>query len=196
MDADSWTETDAALRAEADGLLSGGLRDVLADYGEVHVVGSYMMRLMAWRDLDIHLVTDTVDRSASFELGGRLAALLTPHRMQYRDETVAGTAGLPAGLYWGVYLGDERAGGWKLDIWITDQRGLERVQAYCRMIEGRLSASTRETILMIKSQCWSRSEYRKSFGSAEIYEAVLDHGVRDLEGFWRYLEAHSGGVAR
>ena len=187
----SWTEVDAGLRAEADALLDKGLREVLATYGEAHVVGSYSMKLMAWRDLDVHLVMQPLDRKTFFELGGRLAALLTPERVHYRDETEGRSAGLPNGLYWGVYLGDERQGAWKLDIWATDARGLDRVVSYCRGIERRLSVSTRETILMIKSQCWQHAEYRRSFASGDIYEAVLDHGVRSVESFWTFLNGRA-----
>ena len=39
-------QTEAEIRAEADKLLSSGLRETLESYGEVHVVGSYRMRLM------------------------------------------------------------------------------------------------------------------------------------------------------
>ena len=61
--------TEAEIRAEADKLLSSGLRETLESYGKVHVVGSYRMRLMAWRDLDIHLVREAVDKTAFFALG-------------------------------------------------------------------------------------------------------------------------------
>lgn len=185
---ENWAKVDAALRAEAGEFLANGLRDALASYGSVHVVGSYMMELMAWRDLDLHLVPKVLDRTSFFELGSRLAVLLEPQRMHYRDETGAGTVGLPSGLYWGVYLGDERAGGWKLDIWATDARGLERVESYCHAIQRRLSAPTRKVILGIKAQCWQHPEYRRSFGSGDIYEAVLEHGIEDVRGFWSFLE--------
>jgi hypothetical protein len=148
-----------------------------------------MMQLMTWRDLDIHLVPEELDRTSFFALGGHIAELLTPHRMQFRDETVGGTEGLPSGLYWGVYLGNERAGGCKLDIWATDARGLDRVHAYCRGIERRLSEQSRDIIMAIKAECWQHPEYRRSFGSGDIYEAVLEHDIRDVRAFWEHLEA-------
>lgn len=194
----SWTESGVAvhvaLRAEADELLASGLLDVLASYGAVHVVGSHRLGLMAWRDLDIHLVPWILDRSSFFELGSRIAEVVVPHRMHYRDETIVGTDGLPSGLYWGVYLGEERAGAWKLDIWATDERGLERVQAYCRRIEQRLTVDSRGIILAIKEKCWQLPECRKRFGSGDVYEAVLEHGVRDVAGLWDYLERRPYGT--
>jgi hypothetical protein len=93
------TESDEALRREADGLLDAGLRDTIATYGEVHIIGSYALRVMTWRDLDIHVVRDPPDLAGFFALGGAIAALLEPHRMHFRDERRVGTAGLPRGSY-------------------------------------------------------------------------------------------------
>lgn len=100
----------AEIRTEADRLLRAGLLALLRTYRDVHVVGSYQLHLMTWRDLDIHLVHDHADVRAFFSLGGEIAALLHPHRMHFRDESLAVAPGLPPGFYWGLYLGDERAG--------------------------------------------------------------------------------------
>src|SRR5215210_9334931 len=107
------------IRSEADRILQSGLLALLAAYGEVHVLGSYALGVMTWRDLDVHLVHEQLAVEPFFRLGGELAALLRPHRMHFRDESIVATAGLPRGLYWGIYLGDERAGAWKIDLWHT-----------------------------------------------------------------------------
>lgn len=72
-------ETDQELRAEADRLLASGLPALLADYGEVHIVGSYALRLMVWRDLDIHLVQE--------RQSGRL--IVNAQRIRVEKTTVA-----------------------------------------------------------------------------------------------------------
>ena len=180
-------ETDKELRAEADRLLERGLRAVVNRFGEVHVGGSYKLQLMTWRDLDIHLVRSTLERQAFFEMGGMIADLLRPHRMHYRDETAIATKGLPRGLYWGIYLGDERRGAWKIDIWATDHDGYEPTRAYCEAIEKRLSDSARASILRIKAACWSHPQYRREFASGDIYSAVLDHGIDNIDAFWKFL---------
>ena len=187
-------ETDEELRSEADRLLGSGLRAILVDYGKVHVIGSYALRLMVWRDLDIHVVREAIDRNKFFDLGARIANLLKPHRMHYRDETIKATPGLPRGLYWGVYLGDERGGAWKIDIWVSERAEFEATRAYCERIGSRVSESDRPIILRIKSACWRHPEYRRQFSSADIYSAVLDHGVVDQDGFWEFLRARNLAV--
>lgn len=181
------SDHDEELRAEADRLLASGLREILTDYGEFNIVGSYALRLMAWRDLDIHLVRAELDRKSFFELGARIADLLSPHRMHYRDQTIVTTEGLPAGFYWGVYLGDEREGAWKIDIWLTNSEGFRAVREYGERISKRLTDATRQSILDIKTSCWKHPQYRKGFSSTDIYDAVLDHGINNAEEFWGFL---------
>jgi hypothetical protein len=178
---------DAQIRAEADSLLKSGLIDLLGRYGEVHLTGSYALGLMTWRDLDIHIVRDAVDCMSFFGLGGRIADLLQPHRMHYRDERIGETPRLPRGLYWGIYLGDERKGAWKIDVWTSTRADFEPSRRFCADVQQRLTAEAREKILAIKSICWQHPEYRRSFSSADIYEAVLDNEIKDADGFWTYL---------
>ena len=180
------------IQSEADQILGSGLRAVLARYGDVHVVGSYALGLMTWRDLDIHLVQDAPDVHAFFRLGGEIAHLLQPHRMHFRDERAVATPGLPPGLYWGVYLGDERAGAWKIDVWMTGRQEYESMSRFGDRIAAQLNDQNRAAILAIKSACWRHPEYRRGFTSADVYAAVLDRGVLDVATFWSHLRATKG----
>ena len=180
------------LRAEADRILDSGLRTLLAENGDVHVVGSYTLGLMTWRDLDIHVVRDDPDVEMFFHLGGRIAALLHPHRMHFRDESRVRTPDLPRGFYWGVYLGNERRGAWKIDIWQTNQDSFDAVRRFGDSISARLDATSRQAIVAIKALCWTHPEYRRGFTSADVYSAVLDRGVRDITAFWNDLGERKG----
>jgi len=115
-------ETDEELRAEADQLLASGLRQVLSDYGEIRIIGSYTLHLMVWRDLDIVLEMPRIDRKAFFELGGRISQLLQPFKMFLTDYTVAAGEYDFHGLYWGIRLGDLRQGAWKIDLHAEDRQ--------------------------------------------------------------------------
>jgi hypothetical protein len=185
-------DTNEELRAEADKLLASGLSRALSRYGEVHAVGSYALGLMTWRDLDIHVVRTTPDLDEFFAVGAQLASLLKPHRMHLRDERIVATDGLPRGLYWGIYLGDERAGAWKIDVWATDRAGLDSSLQFAQRIAARLDSETRGAILRIKAQCWRHPEYRRGFSSADVYAAVLDRGIRTPEAFWTDLQGAKG----
>jgi len=182
----------STIRSEADDILRSGLQAILARHGDVHIVGSYALGLMTWRDLDIHVVREEQDVAAFFSLGGEIARLLTPHRMHFRDESTAGTPGLPRGYYWGIYLGDERSGAWKIDIWQTDRQAFDLVRRFADDLSARLNETNRAVILQIKAACWQHPQYRRGFTSADVYAAVLDRGVRDVPGFWADLRATKG----
>jgi hypothetical protein len=99
---------------------------------------------------------------------------------------------LPLGLYWGIYLGDERAGAWKIDIWETNGQAFDSVRRFGDELLARLNDNNRAVILAIKAACWQHPQYRRGFTSADIYAAVLDRGVRDIEGFWVDLRERKG----
>lgn len=184
------TALDRLIRKEADQLLEEkGLRELLRQYGIPHVSGSYLLHLMAWRDLDIYLETESLTELDFFTLGGRITSILNPARMSFRNERIAQTPGLPYGLYWGVYLGNEREGAWKLDIWAVDANECQRLLKYCNDLAERLTPTTRLQILGIKSQCWNDPDYRRSYTSTDIYCAVLDEGITDIKGFREYLQS-------
>ncbi len=178
---------DKTLRNEAKHLLSAGLHDLLATYGTVHVYGSYALGLMTWRDLDVHVVRASMNRDEFFALGGQLLTLLNPHRMHFRDETSVRTAGLPAGFYWGIHLTNEPFGPWKIDVWAVTPAIDEHTRQRMAALRERLSEDARKHILAIKAAVHAHPQYRRSFTSSDVYEAVLEHGVVDLPDFWHYL---------
>jgi hypothetical protein len=147
---------------------------------------------MAWRDLDIYLVSDEVLLPDFFHMGSQIAELLTPTKMHFRNEREAKTEGLPEGLYWGIYLGNEKEGAWKIDIWTVNNEQYRKLEGYCRDIERRMTATLREKIMRIKAECWRRRGYRRRYTSRDIYEAVIEKGVEDLLGFSDYLKKEKG----
>ena len=177
------------LHAEADHILDKkGLRKILDRYGTVHVTGSYSLGLMTWRDLDIYVQNENLKEQEFFELGKEIVSLLNPVKMSFRNEKITKTKGLPVGLYWGIYLGDEKRGAWKIDIWGLIGKECEERLEFCNHIAERITPDTKIKILEIKSRCWMDPLYRKFYTSNDIYRAVLEKHVQDLEGFKVYLQ--------
>ncbi len=194
VDTEELLALDVTLRAEADEILwDRGLHHLLAQHGEVYPTGSYALQLMVWRDLDLYLVSPGITVGTFFGLGARISELLAAPRMHFRNERVGHTPDLPRdGLYWGIYLGLERGGAWKIDLWAMDEVEHGRLQAHLDAIEMRLSDEARRRILRIKSAVWMRPGYRRRYSSQDIYQAVLDHDVGDVNAFDAYLRQHKG----
>jgi hypothetical protein len=184
----SLSDLSLVIKKEADDILfERGLLNILHSFGEPHVSGSYTLGLMTWRDLDIYLEADDFSTADFFLLGSKICSLLSPVKMSYRNELIAKTNGLPAGLYWGIYLGNERAGAWKIDIWAVSTPECQQRIKYCTEIEQKLTPETIAIILEIKSLCWQDPAYRRSYSSATIYDAVLEKNITGIEAFRTYL---------
>ena len=190
---DKMKEVAASLRTEADIILyDKGLLNILQEYGLPTVSGSHALDLMTWRDLDIYLTAEALIEERFFELGGRIAAVLSPSRMQFRNERVAHTQGLPLGLYWGVYFDLSENQSWKVDIWCIEGEECRRMLSHASSLLEKLTPANRQTILAIKSECWNHPEYRRGFSSTDIYAAVLDDHVSGLGQFREYLKSKKG----
>jgi hypothetical protein len=184
----SLSQLNQRLKSEADAILKEkGLRTVLDSFGTPHLSGSYALDLMTWRDLDIYLEIRDISEKDFFLLGGQIASLLSPVKMSFRNERISKTEGLPNGLYWGIYLGNERTGDWKIDIWAVNTPECQRLIKYCTDIKEKLTPASRQAILDIKSKCWQHPEYRRSFSSMDIYTSVLEKGITDINEFMASL---------
>ena len=107
------------LRTEANEVLyDKGLLSTLKTYGKPHVSGNYLLDLMVWRDLDIYWGVGIIPETRFFELGGRIAKLLSVSRMQYRNEKMACSESLPWGLYRSTCFEIIKGIPWKLDTFI------------------------------------------------------------------------------
>jgi hypothetical protein len=176
------------IHKEADVILyEKGLLSILECFGTPHVTGSYALNLMTWRDLDIYLEAEDFAEESFFTLGKQINERFHPIKMSYRNERVAQTEGLPVGLYWGIYLGNERKGEWKIDLWVINGAECQKRLQFCDDIAARLTPTSRELILAIKCECWQDREYRRSYTSKDIYEAVLSEQIKNMHDFKEFL---------
>jgi hypothetical protein len=176
------------IKKEADQILyEKGLLKTLGGFGIPHVNGSYLLDLMTWRDLDVYLEADDLPGKKFFALGQEIESLLQPVKMSFRNDRISKTPGLPEGLYWGIYLGNERKGAWKIDVWAVNVHEYERLSGYSRSIQEKLNTEASRYIMEIKSNCWRDPEYRRSYNSSDIYSAVLEQKITTMEQFRKYL---------
>jgi hypothetical protein len=175
---------NAQLKTEADLLiLRCGLSELLAAYPGWFIGGSYSYDLMCWRDLDIYVLDPQHDLRRCFEVGYELTRRLAAKKSRFTNNV----GGEPNGLYWGIKLGDERRGAWKLDVWFLDRASYEAHAAYSAKMNERLTAETRSIILALKEAYWQRPEYRDTVTSELIYQAVLNSGVKTIGDFERFI---------
>jgi hypothetical protein len=189
LEAGRLNRLDADLRREADEfLLSSGLGRVISAAGFMPV-GSYVMRTMVWRDLDFERMVDNPDWREHWEWGPALAEAEGVYRLScidaYRDPHF-----FDYGLYWGVRASGPNGAEWKLDLWTARPDefapGLKRRGKWLEW----MTEEARLNILAIKEAVHTHAEYGKTLLSVHVYEAVLEHGIANVEDFWEWWSAN------
>jgi hypothetical protein len=176
------------LHHAAENILASGLRELLQSYGQVQPSGSYYLDLMAWPDIDIYLpLEETTSFYTRFlDLGPQLARIYPIVMLNFRDYQRYPSPELPPGLYWGVRL--EEAGlRWKLDIWALAPEFIAAKQAELDRFRGMLTPEKRELILEIKQALITHEGRTPSFSGYNIYQAVLEKGLVELDEVKAYL---------
>jgi hypothetical protein len=196
---------DEALRAEADQVLAkSGIGALIAEAG-YRSVGSYAMRTMTWRDLDFERAEEP-DWQRQWEVGSRLAGTGWCVRLQcvdvYREAWPEAQPDF--GLYWGLRVADPRRAGpaspgdptvWKLDLWTARPEEFAPPEAKREAWMRLLTDDSRSYVLAIKEAVCHDPEYRKTMLSVHVYDAVLEHGIRDAEAFrawWQSVARRAG----
>jgi len=189
-------DLDAGIRAEADQVLAqSGLGETIRREG-FQPVGSYVMRTMTWRDLDFERIEDPPDWDRHWALGASLAKSPWAWKLHCTDAYRDPRGLEDRGLYWGLRVSDPRGGPiWKLDLWTARVTEFERGSPKRAEWTRKLTDEARLRILAIKESVCNSPDYRKNILSVHIYEAVLDHGIREADEFQAWWTARYEGRA-
>jgi len=172
------------LKREADWLLEElGLVSILEQYGIVCFTGSYQYDLMTRRDIDICVEVDSPCINDVFAMGEKIALLPGVGSMLFRNEFVLHTLGNPVAIFWCVDVESQWTGKWNVDILISTPAEVERIVIAGEELLRGLDEEKRASILEIKGPLSAIKEYGISFKSTNIYEAVMEAGVKDLAGW-------------
>lgn len=181
--------SELALQREADEVAADlDLWDLLGALGDPVRVGSAALGLMVHRDLDVTVVCAKLHVAPVAEVGAQLARHARVRSVLFRNDTGQWNTDptYPDGLYLGLrYRSD--AGDWTIDIWFVDNPLRQPDLQHLDTLLPRLDETKRTTILRIKTEWVSKPEYGPTVSGFDIYSAVLDAGVTDLEGFERWL---------
>jgi hypothetical protein len=177
----------ARLRTQADKMLATTkIMDVFAKHGRLSPIGgSYKYELMMFPDLDIELLADTVTKKDFASLLADLAANPAIKGISATDTINFKLAKqpYPKGYWIGVDIPFENDR-WGIDCWLqqpdwgTDQKEGEYAE---RLMN--LDQSGRDAVLAIKYHLIRKGTYGKRYQSGDVYNAVLEHGIRSVEDF-------------
>jgi hypothetical protein len=179
-----------ALQAEAQSVLRElDLGKLLTTVGSFRQVGSSALGLMVWRDIDLAVSSPNLSIEHAYESMRPLYTHPGVKQVRYINESNFFN---PTGLqkderyFFMVFYSMPEGLEWKIDIsfWLGEGIHPEPVHD---AIEQQLTPETRLAILWIKDVWYQLPTYRNGVYSTDIYDAVLQYGVRTPEEFERYL---------
>jgi hypothetical protein len=188
-------ERQDTLQAEANRLVEQlDLPTMLGRAGRFERLGSSVSGLMVWRDLDLGASCGDLRPERAWETLVPLAAHLRTTWLEYRNET--GRLAPPElrgyGRYYFVAHHETDAGDeWKIDVSLWSPESPPGPLAHAEELRRRLTPETRLAVLWIKDVWHRASSYPDRVSGMDVYEAVLEHGVRTPEQFEVYLRQRS-----
>ncbi len=173
------------IKNEADELLRKyRLVEIIENFGQVKFTGSYELNLMYKKDIDISLINDNLSVQDFTQLGKALIDSLNTPSAYYRNTRISPVDKRPENsLYWGIKTGD-----WFIDVWGMSTEVYKRAEIYIDEIKSKLTNKDRLVILQLKDELTKNKSYGKDFSSRELYDAVLNHEVKNSKQFNLYLE--------
>ncbi len=170
----------------ADKLLAeSNLIEILHDYGEVDITGSYRLGLMMNGDIDIHVFVDQLDRESVTVLVSQLIRETSFFCCMFYDWVNYDNPGLPTGYYVGLKA---RVPGfneqWKIDIWLVKEIR-NSAKEYMELVENNLTPEKKLTVLKLKE--W-RNENEPDLISIKIYDAVFRHNISSIGELKSYID--------
>jgi len=166
------------------------LPSLLGRLGYVEHLGSSVSGLMVWRDIDFAARCRDLTPGRAWDALRPLLARPRLMRLSYRNETGERS---PTGqaadqryyfvAYYETAAGDER----KIDLslWLSDAPRPHLAQL--DDLRRRLTGEIRLAILWIKDVWHRLPAYPEEVSGADVYDAVLEHGVRTPDEFAAYL---------
>ena len=180
-----------ALQLEASTVVQTlDLQARLERLGATELVGSAVSGLMVWRDIDF--CVDCPHLTLDHAWDALRPLLITPQvtRLDYRNQIgERSPTGDPVDQRLYVVLRYESEPGteWKIDLSLWTVEAPSGPGELLADLHRRLTDETRLAILWIKDVWHRLPVYPEEVGGFEVYDAVLNHGVRTPEDFDRYL---------
>lgn len=174
------------LKTQADKLVKKTcIMGTFSRYGHLSPIGgSYEYDLMVYPDLDISLISNQLDKDSFASLVGELAANEYVRKISTADTVNFPPIykGRPKGFWIGLEIPFENDR-WGIDCWLQEPEWASADENnYSERLKS-LEQSAKDFILQIKYSLIQRQLYGKKVSSNDVYDAVLDRGVRSIDAF-------------
>lgn len=165
------------LKKAADLLLDKTkLIELLAKYGNVHIMGSYKLNLMVDGDIDIYVIDKKFCKKRAIKCLNDLISQSNFRGYLFYDFVQRRKKGFPKGYYIGLKTrySDKK---WKIDIWFM--KTMDGISSrFMKKVASRLDDDKRRKILELKRMA---KDKKIDLPSYVIYNAVIDASVDNMK---------------
>jgi hypothetical protein len=174
-----------SIKKDADKILKdSSLLEMLTNYGQTKMVGSYAYDLMLNGDIDIHLFVRELDRLKAVKLLNELIEQDYFDNYSLIDWVKNDDLRFPKGYYIGlkkIMAGYKKK--WKIDIWFLISDTTDSID-YQKLMQN-LDEKKRLKILEFKQ---FRNQNYPELPSIIIYDAVLKNNIINFKDFEKYIQ--------
>ena len=188
-------EESKRIKVQADRILKeSGIIEILKDYGEIKIGGSYHLDVMLRPDLDFFVVREKHDYEKLINIVSKLIASKYFYEVNTVNQLDLKTSEWQVNLK-GFYLAVKcEIDGviWKIDIWLISpeyDKTTELTEHFMKLLQQEIDDLKRIAILEIKDAMRQGEKYIKGVDGGLIYGAVLESGVSDVEDFKKFLQS-------
>ncbi len=157
-----------------------GLLNELKKYGEVHMIGSYRMDMMAWNDLDVDVDNSNMSQEKLYQLTSFIIDKFHPTWYEAKQEVNANGDTVWFHGFETMMTGEL----WNFDIWFLDKKQIEDTAQYCDEISQKATSEQKRNIVKIKEALIDKNMYSfEQYRSVDVYKAVVDMEISDIDEF-------------
>jgi|SRR3989344_542459 len=184
-------EESKRIKEQADKILKeSGILDILKDYGEVKIGGSYVLDVMLRPDLDLFVITQEHDWNKVLKISADIMKSRYFREFDFVNWIDFGDKDIDAmkGYYFQPWVPIEGQL-WKMDLWLItpDQyKGSELTDRFKSLLDKETGVSKRLAILEIKKAMRQGKKYVKGVDGRLIYQAVLEKEITTVEDFKKF----------
>jgi hypothetical protein len=184
-------EQSQKTKKQADKILKkSGILEILKDYGEIKIGGSYALNTMLRADIDVFVVTEKHDWKKVLEIQRKIMETKYWSEFDFLNRVDFKTETSMTGYYFQPWTPIDNVL-WKMDIWLItpDQdKSADLTDRFKQLLdEDPNSDEKRITILEIKEAMRKGKKYQKGVDGKLIYQAVLEKEISGIEEFKKFI---------
>ncbi len=165
------------IKNEADTILQeSGIQNILEEYGDVEIIGSYALDVMYRPDIDMLVFAEKHNYQKAKEIAVKILNLDYFNELCFVNKVYENSGKTPQGYYLQPHkhIGERD---WKFDIWLTTHGNFDYRNDILkkRIMDSKDVDETKQKILLLKKHFSNGTKYDHALSGNKIYNAVLDN---------------------